>query len=209
MTMRFTHDALAVVVDQWRTPIRNSGRIYSGEVEHCLDMSVRHLTAAALGERLYIAYRDDRGQLSTALPGIDHGAAVTGAAWMVYGGASATLDLCASAVSYWCGQIRDDTDHLSDMIDGSGRARNLGGLDSWAGIWVEETYHHASWATLVERCTLHTRQALDTRSTTSADIATTGRDGPTAITTSDTFAATLSFAEWRWRAFWTALAAHA
>jgi hypothetical protein len=209
MTMRITHDALAVAVDQWRTPIRNSGRVYSDEVEHCLDMSVRHLTAASLGERLYTAYRDDRGQLSTVLSGIDHSAAVTGAEWMVYGGATATLDLCATATSYWCGEIGDRTDHLSDMIDGSGRARNLDGLDSWAGNWVEATYHHPSWDTLVERRTLQALHALDTRSTTPTDTNLTVREQPTAITTSDIFASTLGFAQWRWRAFWTALAAHA
>lgn len=81
-----------------RQKLRSSGNPESTNVETRLDVSARHVAAARLGSELF--------NQPTVLGAHADGATVqTGALLMVFGSGQASIDLCATALLRWFGDI--------------------------------------------------------------------------------------------------------
>jgi hypothetical protein len=99
------HDLLTVV-GPLRDRIRSSGNKAAHEVETLMDVSVRHVSVAALGADLFRRGRTDGYAQETI--GADQETFDLAAMAMVFVSGATSIDLCASALMRWHGQTPKD-----------------------------------------------------------------------------------------------------
>lgn len=122
----------------WRSPIQTSGRVYAHDVLTRLDVSARHLSTVELGRQLEPWWQDEDRSGNPTLPS-DHGTVITAAQTLVFAGAQACLDLCASAIVHWHGIPAANRDFDLGDLD-TNRLRPHGVvLELWAKDWRDRT----------------------------------------------------------------------
>jgi len=122
----------------WRTAIQESGRAYAHDVLTRLDVSTRHLSTVELGRQLEPWWQDEDRSGNPALA-TDHGTVITAAQTLVFAGAQACIDLCASAIVHWHGVHAADRDFdLGDLATKRLRGHGVV-LEPWAKEWRDRT----------------------------------------------------------------------
>jgi len=206
-------DDLLELAQPFRDPIRSSGRGYRHEVETRLDVSARHLSTVELGRQLEPCWRRDNEAIRTHLP-TDHGTIVTAAQTLVFGGAQACLELCASAVVHWHGRpAANDRDF--DLGDLRSSALNKAGLtlDSWAVAWRDRTRGDSRFAIWDRDRGAQIHRIVRRSSTVFVGSAPTSQSWLSASDSidpndpvEDVYETVLNFTREAWMEFWSALA---
>lgn len=198
-----------------RDPIRTSGKPYAQEIETRLDVSARHLSTVELG-RQFEPWWHEEERMGEPNLATDHATVITAAQTLVFAGAQACLDLCASAIVHWhgVGANRDRDHDLSDLK--SQRTRELGfELEGWARNWRNQTTGDDRYRFLdryrgaqVHRIVRRSATVRLGTATNEAWLSPSPAEDPT-DPVDDAYCRVAEFTRSAWAACWTALSAAA
>ena len=125
-------DDMRAITDRAGPVIAASGRPYRDEVQNRLYVSARHLAAARWGSQLEDTFRRREPDVAALWPDLERSTVVTAAPTLVFASATTALDLCASAVAFWCGQTRSG----QSEYDVGRLAKRPSWVPTWAIDWI-------------------------------------------------------------------------
>jgi hypothetical protein len=186
-----------------RAKLRSSGNPESTNVETRLDVSARHVAAARLGAELF--------DCPSALSVLSDGATVqTGALLMVFGSGQTSIDLCATALLRWLGDVprvgrEHDFEDLRRRVK-DGRTSLTKGEQQWFDAVATSAtggeltdFRHAIVHRVVRQ---DVRVVIGETHSTIISPSTASAGTEEAYTTLDRLA---TFVEDRWQEFWHGL----
>lgn len=142
-------------------------------------------------------------------PDLDHATVATAAPTLVYASSAAALDLCVSALAFWCDRPlgKDGREYdLGEMTTKDGRARQREWVPGWAQQWLDTTIPGQAKHVEFRDRQIHRVQSR------SATVGAGGRrqvlaphNSPDEPTVQERFEAAVRFTSERWQQFWLAV----